>query len=53
MYNNVCVRLGVLIHSGFMTPLTCAIFHKRRQGQGPVASAARRFPSITFIFFPK
>ncbi len=43
--NNVCLRLGVLIHSGIKTPLTCAIIREKRQGQGPVASAARRFPS--------
>lgn len=35
----------VLIHSGIKTPLTCAIFQEKRQGEGPVASAARRFPS--------
>lgn len=45
VYSNVCVRLGVLIHSGIKTPLTCAIFQEKRQGEGPVASAARRFPS--------
>lgn len=44
LYNNVCVRLGVLIHSGIKTPVTCAIFQEKRQGQGSVASAARRFP---------
>lgn len=45
-----CVRLGVPIHSGdYKTPLTCAIFQEKRQGQGPVASAARRFPS----YYPK
>lgn len=42
VYNNVCVRLGVLIHT---VGLTCAIVQEKRQGQGPVASAARRFPS--------
>lgn len=49
VYNNlcVCVRLGVLIHSRNVTPLTCAIFQEKVQGRGPVASAARRFPSYT------
>lgn len=45
VYDGLCVRLGVPIHNGIKTPLTCAVFQEKRQGQGTVALAACRFPS--------